>query len=64
MKYLLLINLDKFAPKERGLLAEKIGGHVPLGLNSDEYVRFKVISFALVGANELSDYGIACSALR
>ena len=58
--YLLLINLDKLGEFERGFLKAKINGHVPTGLNDTRFSAFTEISFELVNAEQLEDYGIVC----
>ena len=62
--YLLLINLDKLSAFERGLLMTKISGHIPTGLNEDRFSAFSEISFDLVNAEKIRQYGISCSAVR
>jgi hypothetical protein len=59
--YLLLINLDKYGERERGLLKEKIRGHVPTGLNNNAFSGFSEITFELVNREQLQDYGIICT---
>jgi hypothetical protein len=59
--YLLLINLDKLGEFERGLLKEKISGHIPTGLNDVRFSAFNEISFDLVNTSQLGQYGIVCS---
>ncbi|MDR1477700.1 MAG: hypothetical protein LBJ00_02030 [Planctomycetaceae bacterium] len=61
--YLLLIRLDKYGSFERGRLKEKINGHVPLGLNDTRFSKFKEISFELVNAEQLKQYGIICTVI-
>ena len=58
--YLLFINSDKLGEFERGLLKAKISGHVPTGLNNARFKFFNEISFDLVNANRLIQYGITC----
>ena len=60
--YLLLINLDKLGEFERGLLRERISGHVPTGLNDSRFSEFNNISFDLVNVLQLKQYGIICTA--
>ena len=60
--YLLMINLDKLGEFERGLLKERISGHVPIGLNESRFCEFTNISFDLVNAEQLKSYGIICAA--
>ena len=59
--YLLLVNLDKLGAFERGLLQVKISGHVPTGLNKDNFCKFTNISFDLVDLKQLEAYGITCT---
>lgn len=59
--YLLFINLDKLGEFERGLLKAKISGHVPTGLNDTRFNAFTEISFDLVNAIQLEQYGIICA---
>jgi len=63
VKFLLVINLDKFGEYERGRLKEKILGHVPTGLNKDKerFHAFTRISFDLVNKQKLMQYGIDCT---
>ena len=61
--YLLVINSDKLGERERGLLKEKIGNHVPTGLNESRFSAFKSIKFDLVNSQQLRDYSITCSAI-
>jgi len=60
--YLLMINLDKLGEFERGLLKERISGHVPIGLNESRFREFTNISFDLVNSEQLKSYGIICAA--
>jgi len=64
--YLLLINCDKLAEKERGLLATKISGHIPTGLNDNRrFSNFSNIRFEIVDARKIkSCYGINCTAMQ
>ena len=59
--YLLFINLDKLGERERGMLKEKINGHVPTGLNDERFSAFTNITFDLVNAEQLKNYGIKCT---
>lgn len=61
VKYLLLINLDALGANERGRLKAKISGHIPTGLNSIRFAAFTELSFDLVNAKQLKDYGIDCT---
>jgi hypothetical protein len=63
VEYLLFINLDKLGEFERGLLKEKISGHIPSGLNDDRFGAFSEISFDLVNARQLAARGITCVAI-
>ena len=56
--YLLFINLDKLGEFERGLLKAKISGHIPTGLNDARFNAFTEVSFDLVNADQLKQYGI------
>jgi hypothetical protein len=60
--YLLFINFDVLGEHERGLLKEKISGHVPTGLNDARFNAFTEISFDLVNAEQLKQHGIVCIA--
>jgi hypothetical protein len=60
--YLLFINMDRLSAFERGLLKTKISDHVPTGLNQERFNAFKEISFDLVNAEQLINYGISCTA--
>jgi hypothetical protein len=59
--YLLLLNLDLFGETERGLLKAKISGYVPTGLNDVRFNSFTTVSFELVNASQLLQYGIVCA---
>jgi len=59
--FLLFINLDKFGEIDRGRLRAKISGHVPTGLNADRFPAFTSISFDLLNAEQLKNYGIICT---
>ena len=59
--FLLFINLDKFGEIERGRLLSKVCGHVPMGLNEPRFPAFTSISFDLVNAEQLKNYGIICT---
>ena len=59
--FLLFINLDKFGEFERGRLLAKISGHIPTGLNDARFPAFTSISFDLVNAVQLKNYGITCT---
>lgn len=61
--YLLLINLDKLGAFERGMLTEKICGHIPTGLNESRFCAFTSMEFRLVNAEQLNNYGIVCTAI-
>lgn len=60
--YLLVINLDQLGAFERGLLMAKISGHIPTGLNDERFSAFSKITFDLVNAKKLNQYGIICTA--
>jgi hypothetical protein len=60
VKYLLLINLDRLGERERGMLKARISGHIPTGLERNRYPHFPGISFELVNADQLKNYGIIC----
>jgi hypothetical protein len=60
--YLLFINFDVLGEYERGLLKEKISGHIPTGLNNARFSAFTNISFDLVNADQLKQHGIVCLA--
>ncbi|MDR1291443.1 MAG: hypothetical protein LBK06_09605 [Planctomycetaceae bacterium] len=62
--YLLFIRLDGYGSRERGRLKEKISGHVPTGLNDKRFDKFKEISFELVNAEQLKQFGITCTTHR
>jgi hypothetical protein len=62
--YLLFIHLDKLSPHERGRLAEKITGHIPIGLNHHRFDKFHKLEFALVNSEELKQYGIIAQPLE
>jgi hypothetical protein len=59
--FLFLINFDKLGIEERLLLKSKIDGFVPTGLNADRFPAFTSISFDLVNAEQLKNYGIICT---
>ena len=59
--YLVLINLDNLGKNERARLKDKISGHIPNGLNTDEYGSFTNITFKLVNAEQIKEYGITCT---
>jgi len=59
--YLLFINLDKLSEFEQGLLMTRISGHIPTGLNESRFPAFTNISFDLVNAEKLKNYGIICT---
>ncbi|MFP3041831.1 hypothetical protein LQZ19_08415 [Treponema primitia] len=62
--YILFIHLDKLAPRERGRLMEKISGHVPMGLNKEQFGKFTELTFDLVDTGELANnYRITCADL-
>ncbi len=62
--YLLLINLDNLGEYERGLLKLKISGHIPTGLKDPRFSAFKEISFDLLNAKNMKQYGIICTAVQ
>jgi len=59
--FILFINFDVFSEVERGRLMTKISGHVPTGLNENRFPSFTSISFELVNAEQLKNYGIICT---
>jgi len=60
--YLLLLNFDGLGERERGLLKEKISGHIPTGLNSDRFGSFTKISFSLVDRTQAEEtFAIICA---
>jgi hypothetical protein len=61
--YLLFIRLDALDNPARRRLAEKIGGHIPTGLNKKCFRKFTELDFELVDAGGLQEYGIVCSVL-
>jgi len=61
--YLVFINLDSLGTIERGRLKERISGHIPTGLNNNEYSAFSSITFDIVNAEQLKKtYYITCTA--
>ena len=60
--YLLLLNADGFSAAERMRLKEKIGGHVPTGLNSTRFSEFTSITFEMANIEHLKSFGITCTA--
>ena len=60
--YLLFINLKDLGEFERGLLKEKISGHIPTGLNESRFPAFSSIGFDLVNMEQVKNYGIICTA--
>ena len=63
--YLLLINCDKLAAKDRGLLEIKISGHIPTGLNDYRFSAFTNIHFEIVDADKIkTKYGITCTTIQ
>ena len=59
--YILFINLEGLGEKERGLLKDRIKGHVPTGLNDARFNAFTEISFDLVNTKKkLMEHGIVC----
>jgi hypothetical protein len=59
--YLLFINLDKLGEFERGFLKTKISGHIPTGLNDARFSAFNEVTFDLVNADQLKQYGVNCT---
>jgi len=59
--FLLFINFDVFSEIERGRLMAKISGHIPTGLNEPRFPAFTSVSFDLVNAGQLKNYGIICT---
>jgi hypothetical protein len=64
VEYLLFINLDKLGEFERGMLAERISGHVPTGLNDKQFTKFTQIRFELVDSEQLKKHGITCEEIK
>ena len=60
--YLLLINLEKLGEFERGMLKEKINGHIPTGLSEKRFPAFTSIEFDLVNMEQLKNHGVICTA--
>jgi hypothetical protein len=61
--FLLLINFDTLGKAERALLKSRISGFIPTGLNESRFLAFTSISFELVNAENLEEYGITCTAI-
>ena len=59
--FLLLIHFNMLGNYERALLKSKIDGFIPTGLNDKRFIAFTNISFDLVNAEKLEDYGIICT---
>jgi hypothetical protein len=61
VKFLLLIHLDRLGERERGMLKARISGYIPTGLDHNRFPHFPGISFELVNADQLKNYGIICN---
>jgi len=56
IKYIIVLQFDIFAEKERGILREKILNHIPTGLRDEIFSKFtKIDSFEIMNINEFSE---------